>query len=140
MRWRIMEKLEAGQCQVQICIEFSLTPCVVCNLWKQLQDTGSIEGRLGQGRSRSTTAREVRHLEPGTHYLPSNVHEIDNYGVGGLMVWTGIILDGRTPLHVFERGSVTVVRYRDEVLEPYVTFSRMHVVRVHFNGRYHETT
>ncbi|GFT07557.1 transposable element Tcb2 transposase [Trichonephila clavipes] len=50
--------------------------------------------------------------EPGTHYL-SNVHEIDNYGGRGSMVWAGIMLDGRTPLHVFERGSVTSVRYRD---------------------------
>ncbi|GBM84805.1 hypothetical protein AVEN_217791-1 [Araneus ventricosus] len=58
--------------------------------------------------------------EPGTHYLPSNVREIDHYGGGGLMVWAGIMLDDRTPLHVFERGTVTGVRYRDEILEPYV--------------------
>ncbi|GBL77796.1 hypothetical protein AVEN_152995-1 [Araneus ventricosus] len=58
--------------------------------------------------------------EPGTHYLPSNVREIDHYGGGVLMVWAGIMLDGRTPLHVFERGTVIVVRYRDEILEPYV--------------------
>ncbi|GFV64278.1 uncharacterized protein TNCV_1150911 [Trichonephila clavipes] len=44
--------------------------------------------------------------EPGTLYLPSNVHEIDNYGGKGLMVWEGIMLDDRTPLHDFERGSV----------------------------------
>ncbi|GBN89464.1 hypothetical protein AVEN_258462-1 [Araneus ventricosus] len=58
--------------------------------------------------------------EPGTHYLPSNVREIDHYGEGGLMVWAGIMLDGRTPLHVFERGTVIGARYRDEILEPYV--------------------
>ncbi|GBN32974.1 hypothetical protein AVEN_153850-1 [Araneus ventricosus] len=44
--------------------------------------------------------------EPGTRYLPSNVREIDHYGGGGLMVWAGIMLDRRTPLHVFERGTV----------------------------------
>ncbi|GBO26284.1 hypothetical protein AVEN_121126-1, partial [Araneus ventricosus] len=48
--------------------------------------------------------------EPGTRYLPSNVREIDHYGGGGLMIWAGIMLDGRTPLHVFERGAVTGVR------------------------------
>ncbi|GBN77569.1 hypothetical protein AVEN_244038-1 [Araneus ventricosus] len=42
----------------------------------------------------------------------------------GLMVWEGIMLDGRTPLHVFERGTVTGVRYRDEILEPYVSLFR----------------
>ncbi|GBO02153.1 hypothetical protein AVEN_203621-1 [Araneus ventricosus] len=34
------------------------------------------------------------------------------------------MLDGRTPLHVFERGIVTGVRYRDEILEPYVRLFR----------------
>ncbi|GFT64785.1 DDE_3 domain-containing protein [Trichonephila clavipes] len=34
------------------------------------------------------------------------------------------MLDGRTPLHVFERGSVIVVRNRDQVLEPHIHFSR----------------
>ncbi|GBN60330.1 Transposable element Tcb2 transposase [Araneus ventricosus] len=58
--------------------------------------------------------------EPGTRYLPSNVREIDHYGGGGLMVWVGIMLDGRTPLHILERG----VRYRDEILETYVRLFR----------------
>ncbi|GBM65376.1 hypothetical protein AVEN_98199-1 [Araneus ventricosus] len=35
-----------------------------------------------------------------------------------------MMLDGRTPLHVFERGTVTGVRYRDEILEPYVRLFR----------------
>ncbi|GBL94421.1 hypothetical protein AVEN_7387-1 [Araneus ventricosus] len=34
------------------------------------------------------------------------------------------MLDGRTPLHVFERGTVTGVRYRDEIVEPYVRLFR----------------
>ncbi|GBL75045.1 hypothetical protein AVEN_243833-1 [Araneus ventricosus] len=62
MRWRIVGRLEAGQSQVQICREFNLTPSVVCNLWKQLQDTGSIERKPGQGRPRATTATEDRYL------------------------------------------------------------------------------
>ncbi|GFX53522.1 transposable element Tcb2 transposase [Trichonephila clavipes] len=70
--------------------------------------------------------RTLTWREPGTRYLPSNVREIDNYGGGGLMVWECIILDGYTPLHAFERG-LTGVRYRDEVLEPYVPLSWVHV-------------
>ncbi|KFM71121.1 Transposable element Tc3 transposase, partial [Stegodyphus mimosarum] len=34
------------------------------------------------------------------------------------------MLDGRTPLHVFDRGSMTGVKYRDEVLVPYVRLFR----------------
>ncbi|GFX79917.1 DDE_3 domain-containing protein [Trichonephila clavipes] len=58
--------------------------------------------------------------KPGIRNLPSNVRQIDNYGGKGLMEWAGIMLDSRSPLHVFERGSVTGVNYRDEVLEIYV--------------------
>ncbi|GFU41134.1 transposable element Tcb2 transposase [Trichonephila clavipes] len=36
----------------------------------------------------------------------------------------GIMIDGRTPLHVFRSGSVTVQIYRDEVLDPYVRLFR----------------
>ncbi|GFW32991.1 transposable element Tcb1 transposase [Trichonephila clavipes] len=36
------------------------------------------------------------------------------------MVWAGISLGYRTDLHIFKRGTVTAVRYRDEVLEPIV--------------------
>ncbi|GBM00745.1 hypothetical protein AVEN_150912-1 [Araneus ventricosus] len=34
------------------------------------------------------------------------------------------MLDGRTPLHVFERGTVTGVRYKNEILELYVRLFR----------------
>lgn len=46
-------------------------------------------------------------------------------GSGGLMVLADIMLDGRRLLYVFERGSVTDVRYRDEILEPKLDFSGM---------------
>ena len=36
------------------------------------------------------------------------------------MVWVGISLGYRTDLHIFKRGTVTAVQYRDEVLEPIV--------------------
>ncbi|GFW91943.1 DDE_3 domain-containing protein [Trichonephila clavipes] len=57
--------------------------------------------------------------EPSTHYPLSNVQEIDHYCSGSLIVLAGIT-DGHTHLHVFQRGAVTDVKYRDEVLEPYV--------------------
>jgi transposase len=67
MRWRIVGRLEAGQSQVQIrvqiCIHLNLTPSVVCNLWKQFQDTGSIQRKSGQGRAKATmTATGDRYL------------------------------------------------------------------------------
>ncbi|UYV80312.1 CYP307A1 [Cordylochernes scorpioides] len=38
----------------------------------------------------------------------------------GVMIWGGIMLDARMPLHVFDGGTLTSQRYRDEILEPYV--------------------
>lgn len=43
-----------------------------------------------------------------------------NHHKGDLMVWADIRLDVHPPLHVFERSTVEDVRYRDEVLNPYV--------------------
>ncbi|GFW99961.1 uncharacterized protein TNCV_3079581 [Trichonephila clavipes] len=60
MTWRILGRPEADQYHVQVCREFSLTPSVVCNLWKQFLDywihrekawAGSSESHDGQGRS-----------------------------------------------------------------------------------------
>ncbi|GBM36986.1 Transposable element Tc1 transposase [Araneus ventricosus] len=51
--------------------------------------------------------------EPGTRYWAPNRG-------GGLLVWAGIATNGRTDLYVFSGGSVTAVRYRDEILHSLV--------------------
>ncbi|GFV01454.1 DDE_3 domain-containing protein [Trichonephila clavipes] len=43
-----------------------------------------------------------------------------SYRGGGILVWAGISLCGHTDLHVFHGGTVTGLRYRDEILDPYV--------------------
>ncbi|GFV44728.1 hypothetical protein TNCV_3711 [Trichonephila clavipes] len=53
-------------------------------------------------------------------YLLSNVREIDHYGTEGLMIEAGVTLNGYTHLHVFGRGTMTSVRYRNEISQPYV--------------------
>ena len=37
------------------------------------------------------------------------------------MVWGGISVNGSTDLYLIPRGGLTAVRYRDEILNPYVT-------------------
>ncbi|GBM88856.1 Transposable element Tcb1 transposase [Araneus ventricosus] len=56
--------------------------------------------------------------EPETSYRAPNIVERDHYRGGGLLVWAGIATNGRTDLYVFAGGSVTAVRYRDEILHP----------------------
>lgn len=48
------------------------------------------------------------------------VAEHDRFGGGSVMVWGGISYDGRIDLHVIRNGSLTAVRYRDEILHQHV--------------------
>ncbi|KAI3355590.1 hypothetical protein L3Q82_018418 [Scortum barcoo] len=52
--------------------------------------------------------------------LPATSFQHDQFGSGSVMVWGGISLGGRTALHVLARGSLTTIRYRDEILRPLV--------------------
>ncbi|GFS52612.1 transposable element Tcb1 transposase [Trichonephila clavipes] len=56
----------------------------------------------------------------GTRNQPQNITEHHAFRGRSIMVWAAISLGCRTDLHIFKRGSVTAVRYRDEVLEPIV--------------------
>ncbi|GFX26171.1 transposable element Tcb2 transposase [Trichonephila clavipes] len=58
--------------------------------------------------------------EQRTRYHQSNTVERHSYRGGGILVWAGISLGGHTDLHVFHGGTVTGLRYRDEILDPYV--------------------
>ncbi|GFW61685.1 transposable element Tcb2 transposase [Trichonephila clavipes] len=56
----------------------------------------------------------------GLLYHQSNTVERHSYRGGGILVWAGISLGGHTGLHVFHGGTVSGLRYRDEILDPYV--------------------
>ncbi|GFX62849.1 transposable element Tcb2 transposase [Trichonephila clavipes] len=62
--------------------------------------------------------------ERGTRFEPRNITERHHFPSRGVMVWAGIMMDGRTDLHFFDTGFVTAQRYRDEVLEPYIRLFR----------------
>ena len=54
---------------------------------------------------------------PGERFHDDRVQEHDRYGGGSVMVWGGIGLNYRTPLHRIQ-GILTGIRYRDEILRP----------------------
>ena len=56
----------------------------------------------------------------GERYADCSIVEVDRHGGGSVMVWAEVSLDGRTDLYVFARGGITVVRYRNDILEPIV--------------------
>ncbi|GFX35830.1 transposable element Tcb2 transposase [Trichonephila clavipes] len=72
----------------------------------------------------SDSRRVMKWRERGTRFEPRNITERHHFPSRGVMVWAGIMIDCRTDLHVFDAGSVTAQRYRDEVLESYVRLFR----------------
>ncbi|GFV73346.1 transposable element Tcb2 transposase [Trichonephila clavipes] len=54
----------------------------------------------------------------GSRNNPAFVHESVRFGVGGVLVYGGISIDGRTDLYIILDGPLTARRYRDDILRP----------------------
>ncbi|GFW38860.1 transposable element Tc1 transposase [Trichonephila clavipes] len=74
--------------------------------------------------TRSDSQRVLIWREIGTRFYTSNIKERHHYGGPGVLVWGGTMLNGRTELHIFDRGSVIGDRYCEEVLLPHVRLFR----------------
>ncbi|GFU13885.1 transposable element Tcb2 transposase [Trichonephila clavipes] len=72
----------------------------------------------------SDCRRQLIWRESGTAYRPENIQEKNRYATCSIMVWAGIMINGRTRLHVVENGTMTGQRYIDEVLLPHVRLFR----------------
>ncbi|GBL72807.1 Transposable element Tcb2 transposase [Araneus ventricosus] len=83
--------------------------------WASVLFTGESRFTLESDSGRLLVWREQR-----TGYHQSNTLERHSYRGGGIKVWVGISLGGHTDLHVFHGGTLTGVRYGDEILDPYV--------------------
>ncbi|GFX13733.1 transposable element Tcb2 transposase [Trichonephila clavipes] len=58
--------------------------------------------------------------ERGSRNNPAFVHGSVRFGGGGVLVYGGISIDGRTDLYIIRDGPLTARRYRDEILRPIV--------------------
>ncbi|GFW19006.1 transposable element Tcb2 transposase [Trichonephila clavipes] len=72
----------------------------------------------------SDCRRQLIWRESGTAFRPENIQEKDRYPTCSIMVWVGIMINGRTRLHVVANGTMTGQRYIDEVLLPHVRLFR----------------
>ncbi|GFU69342.1 uncharacterized protein TNCV_3210061 [Trichonephila clavipes] len=143
MHGRIIRKIEEGRKITDVAREFDIAHSVVLRLWKTFKTIGMRSRRHGGGRVRSTTPAEDRYIvlsaknrrttaqqtqliwrESGTAYRPENIQEKDRYPTCSIMVWAGIMINGRTRLHVVVNGTMTGQRYIDEVLLPHVRLFR----------------
>ncbi|GFY26810.1 transposable element Tcb1 transposase [Trichonephila clavipes] len=128
MRGRIIGKIEEGRKITDVAREFDITHSVVSRLWKSFKTTGMCSKRHGVGRVRnesrfslsSDIRRQLIWRESGTAYRPENIQEKDRYPTCSIMVWAGIMINGRTRLHEVANRTMTGQRYIDEVLLPHV--------------------
>ncbi|GFX22969.1 transposable element Tcb2 transposase [Trichonephila clavipes] len=72
----------------------------------------------------SDCRRQLIWRESGTAYRPENIQEMYRYPTCSIMVWAGIMINGRMRLHVVANGTMTSQRYIDEVLLPHVRLFR----------------
>ncbi|GFS98523.1 transposable element Tcb1 transposase [Trichonephila clavipes] len=72
----------------------------------------------------SDCRRQLIWRESDTAYRPENIQEKDRYLTCSIMVWAGIMINGRTRLHVVANGTMTDQRCIDEVLLPHVRLFR----------------
>ncbi|GFX29574.1 transposable element Tcb2 transposase [Trichonephila clavipes] len=56
----------------------------------------------------------------GSRNNPAFVHESVRFCGGGVLVYGGISIDGRTDLYIIRDGPLTARRYRDKILRPIV--------------------
>ena len=58
---------------------------------------------------------------PNERFTPVCVAEHDWFGGDSVMVWEGISAQGKTDLHVIDNGTLTALRYVNEILDVYVS-------------------
>ncbi|GFS47986.1 DDE_3 domain-containing protein [Trichonephila clavipes] len=123
MRGRIIGKIEEGRKITDVARGFDIAHSVVSRLWKSFKTTGMCSRRLSSDYRRPLIWRES-----STAYRPENIQEKDLYPTCSIMVWAGIMINGRTRLHVVANGTMTGQRYIDEVLLRHVRLFRGAVV------------
>ncbi|GFW17847.1 transposable element Tcb2 transposase [Trichonephila clavipes] len=68
----------------------------------------------------ATAGSGQQSMDRGSRNNPAFVHESVRFGGGGVLVYGGISIDGRTDLYIIRDGPLTARQYRDEILRPIV--------------------
>ncbi|GFV51420.1 transposable element Tc3 transposase [Trichonephila clavipes] len=119
-RGRMIGKLEEGCTVTSVAAEFGINKSVVSRAWKAFQTTGTAVRKY---QKRFSTRFDLER-DQDTRFYTSKIKERHHYGGPGVLVWGGIMLNGRTEFHIFDRGSVIGNRYCEEVLLPHVRLFR----------------
>ncbi|GFV71806.1 uncharacterized protein TNCV_4868901 [Trichonephila clavipes] len=120
MRGRIIGKIEEGRKITDVAREFDIAHSVVSRLWKSFKTTGMCSRRHGEVVLETPTdlAREWYCLSSRKYPGKGPISDMQYHGVAGIMI------NGRTRLHVVANGTMTGQRYIDEILLPHVRLFR----------------
>ncbi|GFV55813.1 transposable element Tcb2 transposase [Trichonephila clavipes] len=121
--WRVVGKLEGGQTQAEVAQAIRVTQSVISRIWNPFLETGSVQAE-DQDKSRFCVQPDNRRIflwmDRGSRNNPAFEHESVRFGGGGVLVYGGISVHGRTDLYIVRYGPQTARRYRDEILRPIV--------------------
>ncbi|GFS97776.1 transposable element Tcb2 transposase [Trichonephila clavipes] len=100
--WRVVGRLEGGQTRAEVAKAIGVSQSVISRNWNRF---------FGDWKCRPKTR-----TRPGSRNNPAFVHESARFGGGGVLVYGGISIDGRTDPYIIRDGPLTARRYRDEIL------------------------
>ncbi|GFX02798.1 transposable element Tcb2 transposase [Trichonephila clavipes] len=118
--WRVVGSLEGGKTQAEVVQAIGVSQSVISRIWNRFLET-EIAGRRPSHFSVHPDNRRIFiWRDRGSRNNPAFVHESVRFCGGGVLVYGGLFIDGRTDLYIIRYGPLTALRYRDEILRPIV--------------------
>ncbi|GFX78151.1 uncharacterized protein TNCV_5134981 [Trichonephila clavipes] len=121
--WRVVGRLEGGQTQAEVAQAIGVSQSVISRIWNRFLETVEVQAddqdKVVDGQQRPMK-RIFIWRDRGSRNNPAFVHERVRFGGGGVLVYGGISIDGRTDLYIIRDGPLTARLYRDEILRPTV--------------------
>ncbi|GFX94679.1 transposable element Tcb2 transposase [Trichonephila clavipes] len=111
--WRVVGMLQGGQTQAEVAQAIGECHKV------EVPGSETVFWRL-EVQAETRTRHIFIWRDRGSRNNPAFVQESVRFGGGGVLVYGGISITGRTDLYIIRDGPLTAHRYRDEILRPIV--------------------
>ncbi|GFV09522.1 transposable element Tcb2 transposase [Trichonephila clavipes] len=135
--WRVVGRLEGGQTHAEVAQAIGVSQTLMARRHRNMNaillqqhlrsatgttvSTQTVRNRLhGVGLYARRPWRIFIWRDRGSRNNPAFVHESVRFCGGGVLVYGGIYIDGRTDLCIIRDVPLTARRYKDEILRPIV--------------------